>query len=304
MFDPFRMTNLIILPNDPLETVSGACTLLGAPVGLLDPRHPAITGDLRRAILRDRYHDDLLADGLETGHIILDNEGREMLRTSLPVFSFAGRVFEVYCVRRFNDDRECVGRNAFAWCTGRSRTKNEFFDQFKAIGTGFISTKNAYPYFYSPHDKFDIQFIRENPFTGEHEPALRLGSTRTAGIQVKATRGNEMDEIISPLLSGKYTHVITMLRHQTGMHSYYVCMDILSTMARNHQIDYTRKLELEAAILSPEMLGIDQYEIDYYYEYIHWWYEGRAANTEDVVDAIKLEITGYRYHNGVLIPPN
>ncbi|MGU7772310.1 hypothetical protein ACV229_19320 [Burkholderia sp. MR1-5-21] len=298
------MTELIILADEVSNSSSASSIRTGVPVGLLDPRHPAISPDVKRVILKDRYGDKLVADGLETGHLVLDGQGQLMFQSRLPVHSLVGHIFEAFCVRRFNDDKNGVGRNAFAWCTGRSRTRMEFIEQFVAIGTGFISTKNAFPHFYAPQDKFDIQFIRPNPDTGEHEPATYIDSTRPGGIQVKAIRGNELNEIITPLRTGRYTHVLTMLKHDSGRHSYQVCMRTLSDMAANHQINLTEKLRLENSIISPDMIGLDQYEIDDYYDYIGDWYNARAVPDNNIQDAMRLEIAGYKYQNGILIPDN
>lgn len=296
------MSGLIVLSQTEKTQDPESSLLFTFPLGLLDPNHPAMSLEARRAILRDRYHERLIADGLETGNFQLDQNGNVNFKTNLPQFTFAGFIFEALAVRLFNDNMRTIGRRAFEWCTKKEKTKNSYIDQFKAIGTGFVTTKKQYPDFYSFHHRFDIQFIRLNPKNNMYEPVTVLGTTRDAGVQVKAITGNERTEIIDPLISGKYSNVLTFLRHSSGLHSHTVCMEILESMCRSREIDLAKKHELEDSIRSPEMLGEDQRNVDDYYNYINYWYQGRAQPDPIIYEGIGLEVKGFKYECGILVP--
>jgi hypothetical protein len=194
------MSNLIVLSNQEKQENPALNLLFNIPIGFMDPNHPGVSVKAQKAILRDRYHDKLIADGLETGNFKLNQDGSVNFKTKLQQYTFAGFIFEALAVRLFNDNMRTIGRNAFEWCTNQVRMKNDsndYFDQFKAIGTGFISTKEQHLDFYHHGDnRFDIKFIRKNHAIDLYEPAIVLDSTRDAGIQVKAITGNEKTKII------------------------------------------------------------------------------------------------------------
>jgi len=295
---------LIVLSSQERQEDSELELLFNIPIGLIDPNHPSISLEAKKAILRDRYHEKLISDGLETGNFILNQDGGINFQTKLPQYTFSGFIFEALAVRILNDNMRTIGRNAFAWCSNRTKTTFDYIEQFKAIGTGFNSTKNQHPDFYNFQHRFDIQFIRKNHKTNLYDPATVLGTTRDAGIQVKAITGNEKTEIIMPLISGKYSHVLTFLRHENGKHSHTVCIEILQSMYQNNEIDLSQKNKLENAIKSPEMLGENQQNVDDYYNYINYWYQGKANPDDIIYDGVGLEIKGFKYHNGILIPDN
>lgn len=296
------MGNLIILSEIEKQSDSESELLFQIPIGFLDPNHPNISIEVRKQILRDRYHNQLIQDGLETGNFTMNGDGSVNFRTNLPYHSFSGFIFEALAVRIFNDSWRTIGRRAFEWCTKRERTKNDYLEQFKAIGTGFVSTRQSYPSLYSFQHRFDIQFIRRNPKDGVYESATVLGTTRDAGVQIKAITGNEKAEIIEPLISGKYSHVVSFLRHDTGIHSVEVCYNIIRQMYKNHEIDLSQKDQLEDSIKSPEMLGEDQRNVDDYYNYIKMWYQGHAQPDSIIYEGVGLEVKGFKYSNGILVP--
>jgi hypothetical protein len=131
-----------------------------------------------------------------------------------------------------------------------------------------------------------------------------MGTTNTAGIQIKAITGAEETEIIQPLLSGKYCHVLTVLRHADGVHSHSRCMDIIKTMYSRGTIQLHQKDHLESRIACPEMFGIDQRNIDDYYQYVSYWYSGHAQPDQFIRQGVGLEVKGYKYLNGLLVPDN
>ncbi len=296
------MSNLIILSEDEKLKDADSSILFQVPIGFLDPNHPDISIEAKKQILRDRYHKQLIQDGLETGNFTMNQDGSVNFKTNLPPHSFSGFIFEALAVRIFNDNLSTIGRRAFEWCTKRERTKNDYLEQFKAIGTGFLTTQQIHPNLYSYQHRFDIQFIRPNPRDGEYESATVLGTSRDAGVQIKAITGNEKSEIIEPLLSGKYSHVLTFLRHHSGIHSAEVCHNIISQMYRNNEIDLSQKNKLEDSIKSPEMLGEDQRKVDEYYNYIHMWYNGKARHDAIIYEGVGLEVKGFKYANGILVP--
>ena len=296
------MTNKIICSNQEISEDFSLNILFNVPLSLLDPNHPAINQNLRGRILHDRYHKKLIADGLETGHFFYDQQGILRFQTKLPIHSFAGFIFEAFAVNTFNESIRSIGKKAFSWCTNRNQCRDDYIDQFKVIGTGFVSTRSIYPNFYSPQNNFDLQPIRKNIKQEIDEPATVLGTTSPAGIQVKAITGSEFEEIIEPIRIGKYSHVLTFLRHSDGVHSYNKCMDILNSMYRSGQMQLSEKDNIEKRIGHPEMFGIDQRDVDDYYRYIKYWYSGRANSDQFIADGIGLGVKGYKYQNGLLIP--
>lgn len=72
-------------------------TLINIPLSILDPNHSAISPEIRKKILRERYKNQLIADGLETGHL-KEIRGNIYFVSKLSLESFAGFVFEAYLV--------------------------------------------------------------------------------------------------------------------------------------------------------------------------------------------------------------
>lgn len=278
--------------------------LFSGPLSLLDPRHPAIDENLQKQILFDRYHKKLVADGLETGHFFYDNENQLKFQTKLPIYSFAGFIFEAYAVNIFNENLRTIGKSAFSWCTNRTQCKDEYIDQFKVIGTGFITTKSQHPNFYAPQNNLDLIFIKRNNNKSVNEPATVLGTTNTAGIQIKAITRSEEIEIIEPIRSGKYSHVLTFLRHADGVHSYNRCMDAINSMYKRGSLQLSEKYHIESRIAYPEMFGIDQRNVDDYYNYVSYWFSGHAKPDQFITEGVGLEVKGYKYSNGLLVPNN
>ncbi|PHI40694.1 hypothetical protein CBG46_08425 [Actinobacillus succinogenes] len=287
----------IILVRGNIETIP-----FSQLIEFLDPKHKVISIELRNQILEARYKNSLISDGLETGILTLFPNGSCYVKSKQSLPSIKGLIFESYLTNLFNENSQ-IRKNAFDWCTNRKRKSNlDYFEQYKAIGTGFISTKNIYSRFYEPQSNADIKFIRKND-NNEWEPATELETTNSAGIQIKAITGNERLEIIEPLLSGKYTHVLTCLKHLSQIHSYDICMDIIRDMHINNEISIDNRNYLEKRIYAPEHLGIYQYDIDNYSEYIDYWYKGQASGDINTTSAVNKEIVGYKYNDaGLLIP--
>ncbi|ALF87504.1 MULTISPECIES: hypothetical protein [Ralstonia solanacearum species complex] len=296
------MTDKIIISNEEKMADVQLEILFSGPLSLLDPRHPAISEELQKQILYDRYHNKLIADGLETGHFFYDYNNDLRFQTKQPLYTFAGFIFEAFAVNVFNNNMRTIGKKAFSWCTNREQCKDDYIDQFKVIGTGFITTKSLFPNFYGPQSTFDLIFIKKNIRQDVHEPATVLGTTNQAGIQIKAITGSEETEIIEPLRTGRYSHVLTFLRHSDGVHSYTHCMEVLNSMHRRGVLGLPEKYALERRISHPEMFGIDQREVDDYYQYILHWYTGHANPDQFITEGAGLEIKGYKYSNGLLVP--
>ncbi len=79
-------------------------------------------------------------------------------------------------------------------------------------------------------------------------------------------------------------------------------MTILNSMYRNGVIQLSEKYDIERRISHPEMFGIDQREVDDYYQYILYWYTGHAQPDQFITEGAGLEIKGYKYSNGLLVP--
>lgn len=276
-------------------------TLVEVPLDIIDPNHRSITPEMRRKILAQRFRNQLYADGIETGHLEEVN-GKVTFRSKLTLPSFAGFVFEAYLVSKLNDNKK-MGQAAFTWCTQRSRLAlSSVYDQYKAIGTGFISTHQLHPHLYAPHSSSDIRFVRKNPQGGVIETALIHGTHNIAGIQVKAIKGNLKSQIIDPLLRGQYSHVITLLRDYYGTPTRTVCLRWINFGVRDGSITSLQREFLEDRIKGPEFLGIDQRDIDDYYDYIEDYHNGYCLPDKSISDATFSEIKRYKDHNGLLVP--
>lgn len=277
------------------------------PLELLDHRHQKISPQVKHDILNAKFSNVLIADGLEYGFFKINDFGEiDIVHTSQSLASIKGFVFEVATVRYINENITTIGKKIFDWCTNKLRSSaDEYIQKYKAIGTGFISTQNTYPSLYEPHSNADIRFIREcQSLDNGWEFALIGGNNIPAGIQIKAITSNEINQIIKPLLSGKYTHVLTFLCGNNGIHTYINCMNEIRRMSLSGEITLEQKYFLEARIRSPEHFGIRQYDVDDYSEYINFWYKGRAkTETNDLIKAVGFEVAGYKYNeSGILIP--
>lgn len=290
------MSDNLVVGNEEL------ITLLNIPLSILDPNHSAISPEMRKNILRERYKNQLIADGLETGHL-KEIRGNISFASKLSLESFAGFVFEAYLVSLFNRNKN-MGRAALTWCSCRQRqVMTNIYEKYKAIGTGFITTRTLYPHLYAPQSRTDIIFIRNNPISGQPEPATENPTSNIAGIQVKAIRSNFKSEIIDPILSGKYSHVITLLNDQYGTPSRTTCLRELNILSNNGSIHPSMREFVMERIKGPEFLGISQRDVEDYYDYIRDFFSGSAvASTEDINDAINTEIKRYKYQNGLLVP--
>jgi hypothetical protein len=270
-------------------------------ISRLDPFHPDLSVSDRYEIFKARYEEKLITDGLETGHFVLNGKGEIAVAISQPLPSIAGFIFEAFTVRTFNERKDSVGKKAFLWSTEKSRVKADFLEQFHAVGTGFPSTSSRFPQLYNPTlRQFDVIFYRMNPHQNMPEPAVVKRTTNPAGIQIKAITTNEKSEIIDPLLQGKYRRVVTYLRHPDDRLSYEACMDLSRSLYRSQQIDREQLHFLEEAVVSPEMLGIDQREVDAYYRYVQAWYRRQAAQDEIILHGLGIRINEKKY-NGSLI---
>jgi hypothetical protein len=75
-------------------------------------------------------------------------------------------------------------------------------------------------------------------------------------------------------------------------------------MYDSNKIDISQKNKLEDSIKSPEMLGEDQRNVDDYYNYINLWYQGKEKPDDIIYEGVGLEVKGFKYNNGLLVPDN
>lgn len=282
----------------------------GADLSVLDPGHQRVRGDavLLAKVLEHRYRDIFIQDALETGHCFMGMNGQLLFRTSATPQSFVGFALEAYVVRCFNDNMRVAGRMAMQWCSFRTRRPPDaFVDRFVAIGTGLARTRQTFPLFYAPQSGVDVLFLTRTTNSAcpsvTHEPLTINGTGVAAGIQVKAIQGNEKIEIIQPLLQQNYLKVLTLLRRPDGRHSADVCHEIIGNLVRSGEITPMQRIDLENRICRPEQLGLDQREMDWYYEYAIACVEGRARLDDSAMDAIAMEVKEWKYGGaGTLLP--
>ena len=77
-------------------------------------------------------------------------------------------------------------------------------------------------------------------------------------------------------------------------------MDLSRSLYRSQHINREQLHFLEEAVVSPEMLGIDQREVDAYYGYVQAWYRRQAAQDEIILHGLGIQLNEKKY-NGSLI---
>lgn len=295
------MSNNISVTFEELNSPDVISIVSPIPVNLLDHRSSGVPDELKKRILHDKYKNKIIADGLETGHLSATNTG--FVFNSKQTFpSFAGFVFEAHLVEEFNLKR--IQRlRAFQWATERSEGwSTKAFEEYKAVGTGLLSTKTNYLGYYEPQSNADIIFLRRNALKNIMEPALIYNQQVSAKIQVKSIKDRFKEEIVDKVLSGKYLRVITMLSDNYGRPSWIICHNILNHMLRVSSISQDNYSDAISRIQGPEYFGLNQYEIDDYYNYISHWYKGSVSATKNIREAMEKEIKGFKYVNNVLVP--
>jgi hypothetical protein len=306
-------TNLFLLPE--LHEIVAPDGRIVIPISLasLDPTHPTVPDFMKNEILKFRHHQQFLIDGIASGNLWFDGK-LYRFRTKLPFESFCGFLFEAWVVRILNADPQ-LKRRAVEWCANMKDVKIDFTDPYKAVGTGLEKTRIDHIQFYNRSHPLDVKFITERFDKNENEyffdPLLINGRQSSAGIQIKAITTNIKAQIIEPILSGKYSKVLTLLKTATGKHSYFECVDILKGMkiAKNGITDaqYIKAVE---AIYSPFHLGLDQYTIDDYYRHAQNVYQasqdsynfGVSGGESIMWDAAHMEVSGYHMKNSILVP--
>lgn len=271
------------------------------PSEFINHRSPNIPDELKKRILHEQYKNRIVSDGLETGHLELTDNGYKF-KSKQSFSSFAGFVFEAHLVDEFNLKRTARLR-AFQWATERSEGwSTKAFEEYKAVGTGLLSTKNNYLGYYEPQSNADIIFLRKNPLLDIMEPALIYNQQVSAKIQVKSIKERFKEDIVDKVISGKYLRVVTMLSDHSGRPSWVTCHNILHHMRRTNAITSDVYANAIGRIQGPEYLDLNQYYIDDYYDYIRHWYNGYESSTKHTDEAVEQEITGYKYVNNVLVP--
>ena len=221
-------------------------------IPMLDYRYPGLSEKDKYEILQNKWLPDLIENGMSTGHFTMHNGKLQVIiQQHLPVI--AGFVYEAYVVKKAKKDKMFFS-NLFKWSTERSKVKKDFLQQYIPIGLGHKTTREKYTDFFEPtYRKFDIIFIRYNLSIGKYEEATVLQTTRRAGVQVKAIKGNEKTDIIVPIIEGTYEKVITMLKHNDNIHSYDYCLDIINKMYKDKEISYEQKELIENSIVCPSL---------------------------------------------------
>lgn len=262
---------------------------LGDIIKYLDYKHPELTMEEKQKILQEKWFPQLIEDGMSTGHFTLDNKRlRVVIQQEMSVV--AGFIFEAFIVKKLKKDTNFFFK-LFKWTTNRKKLKKSILKQYFPIGLGHKSTSEKYPSFYEPNmRKFDIIFLRYNQDIEEYEEATVVNTTIRAGVQVKAIRGNEKKEIITPILENKYDSVITLLKHSDNIHSYDYCMETIKKMYENKEINFEQRVKLENSITAPRNMGLDQDMIDEYYDFITHWYNEEAKADKLILKGVNLGI--------------
>lgn len=296
------MSDIILLSSNDYRNDDELKNLLTVPYTFLDAAHPSLTKEQRKRVLKEKYHNKLISDGLETGLLELNRNGELIYRSKQSESVFKGFVFEALLVRLCNDNMETIGKTAYQWCTERQRVRSDSLNKIKAFGRGFITTRQSLPQLYNITHRFDVQFYYMNEQHSEPEVETIVNTRIEAGIQVKAITCNEQSEIIDKILNNTYAHVLTCLRHNDGILSYNKCMRLIRDMYSRSLIDRNQRVYLESRIYCPEQLSIRQSWIDDYSEYVSDWYRGYSKPDDPISDAQGSEIKGYKNENSILVP--
>ncbi len=300
------MGNLIVTPHSSLESapevkqnVLQTLRSNGHDLSYLDSSHPNFSPSEQYEILKARYEKNLIDDGIASGHFVLNRTTGEIdiaIAQRLPII--VGYIFEAFTVRKVNENKNSIGKQAFLWATEARRVTSKRLDQFHAGGVGHVGIP---PQLRNPAlRQFDVVFYRMNPARDEPEPAPVIKTSIPAGIQVKAITGNESSAILQLLREKTYRRVLTYLRHPDGRHSYEVCMALIKNLLKEGEIDQKESRTLEEAIASPEKIGIDQKEVDDYYHYIRAWYRQQAKHDDTILKASILQIAEENYGQALI----
>lgn len=286
----------IVLPGSASSTVAIAVPEITVPEASVYALHPSLPLATKNNLLEKRYRSVTFLDAYVTGNAYIHPmTGALCLRTTRDEASFKGFVFEAALARWCREFPSGIGKRAFAWCTNRNynNTTDAIYNRYKVfvMGDKTLAARAETAILYNTGAPFDVQFYRLNEEHNKPEVATLLGTQIEAGIQVKAITGDELTQIINPILNGTYTHVITMLKHANGRHSYEVCMDILNNQRRLKKLTDEQYAVVTRHITHPQDLGINQQFVDEYSHYIRSLYQGsNAAWTEEINQAISLEV--------------
>ena len=281
--------------------------LIRIPASAVNALHPSFTDEERKQLLTMQYRNVTYQDALVSGNAYVGMNGTIVMTTKRTEASFKGMVFEAYLARMCRDHKNTIGRKVFAWCTERQagRITETVLSQYTAFVTADKSLKNnaSTAWLYNTASPFDVQFYRINE-SGDAELATLVSSGTTAGVQVKAIKGNESSEIIHLMLQNRYRHVLTLLKHASGEHSYDICMRILAALQQRGGITGDDYRSVASRLARPEQLGLDQYDIDQYSYYLSMLHQNGGTMDHNVTEALTLEVTDnlVQSQGGVLVP--
>ena len=263
---------------------------------MVNPWHYLLTPTQQREILGLRYEGVFLADALCRGFAHENQLGKiELQPIKQTEAQFKGALFEAWLVRKLVEV-PAVGLAAFRWATNRLRCQSATYRKFTPFATASTTIKNNFltSSLYAPSDNHDIKFyaIRSTRYgdipvlaSYDVQGSAYMGElfSLPAGIQVKAITGNEMSEIIDPLLSFKYQSVVTLLEIERDYHSIQECYRIIAWLHSRREISDVQTAFLYERIKSPQMLGLSQQEVNDYSQYAGLvWQEQRNKGSVSI----------------------
>lgn len=306
----FESIENIPLPGSTSAVVQTVVPEITVPEDAVSALHHSLSNEKRQHLLQRRFRNVTYLDAYVTGNAVINPmTGVLFLRTNRNEASFKGLVFEAAVARWCRENPIAIGKQVFAWCTGRhyNTTPNATYYKYTVFvrGDKALTQRPETAILYNTGAPFDVQFYTINPQHNKPEVATVMGTQIEAGVQVKAITGDELKEIIKPILDGSYTHVLTMLKHENGKHSYEVCMEILRNKHRKGELTDDEFSYVVRHVSYPEALGMTQQVIDEYSTYLSYAHKGAVANfTDDVSDAISLEVSDRLVASpgGILVP--
>lgn len=217
---------------------------------------------------------DFIYDAMETG--VLKIESNNYILNNQSVDVIKGFIFENAIVDIANQYDE-IKKELFLRVTKHKRVNEKYLEQFRLVGTGFVSTKINYPQFYQRNYTFDALFIKEN--NAKNITSKMLVNGNDAGIQIKSIRSDtSIREMIDNMICGKYETTVTCLQINEFKHSKERALDILRNITderkriiydKTYTINKEVREKVKENLLSPEDIGIPQEYINYYEEFIN-----------------------------------
>jgi len=222
--------------------------------------------------------------------------------TKLNKESFIGYTLEAFVVRKINND-DIVKKYTYKWAMGLDKLPDDDdIANIQAIGRGSIFCRTYLPDEYNEQSKMDIVFVRK--INGRYDLVYSNKLGRCAEIQVKAVRSySQINDIVEAIMhhinqelninysfSGKlsfdkkltncYRKTLTLLLDKNNVHTKTRVIESLNRALKKERIPF----DPESVIKSPQDIGIDQQEVNEYYDLLSYFYDHPKEFNFNMID--------------------